>query len=242
MKELYQWIQNLTGFFLFLSVAERLLPGKQYGKYLRLFSGMVLVFIVLQPLTEGLHLEDTIAGYYESFLFQEQAEDLKQNMLGMEKQRLSSVIRQYEKAVEEDVIQAAEEMGIQAAQCSVTIEAREDSPEFGTIRSIRLTVKKKDSAEEEGEEQKPLAGEQEEEKTTEAVEPVRPVMPVEVKVTGRTEERELEEPQKTEKTEPVLSGKILGEMGQKVKQLREKLEAYYHLEEGNVEIQMAPGA
>lgn len=69
MKELYQWIQNLTGFFLFLSVAERLLPGKQYGKYLRLFSGMVLVFIVLHPFTEGLHLEDTIAGYYESFLF-----------------------------------------------------------------------------------------------------------------------------------------------------------------------------
>ena len=90
--------------------------------------------------------------------------------------------------------------------------------------------------------QKPLAGEQEEEKTTEATEPVRPVMPVEVKVTGRTEERELEEPQKTEKTEPVLSGKILGEMGQKEKQLREKLEAYYHLEESNVEIQMAPGA
>ena len=238
MKELYQWIQNLTGFFLFLSVAERLLPGKQYGKYLRLFSGMVLVFIVLHPFTEGLHLEDTIAGYYESFLFQEQAEDLKQNMSGMEKQRLSSVIRRYEEAVEEDVIQLAEEMGIQAAQCSVTIEAREDNPAFGTICSIRLIVKEKEGAEA----QKPLAGEQEEEKTTEAVEPVRPVMPVEVKVTGRTEERELEEPQKTEKTEPVLSGKILGEMGQKEKQLREKLEAYYHLEESNVEIQMAPGA
>ena len=234
MKELYQWIQNLTGFFLFLSVAERLLPGKQYGKYLRLFSGMVLVFIVLHPFTEGLHLEDTIAGYYESFLFQEQVEDLKQNMIGMEKQRLSSVIRRYEEAVEEDVIQSAEEMGIQAAQCSVTIEAREDNPAFGTICSIRLIVKEKEGAEE----QKPLAGEQEEEKTTEVVEPVRPVMPV----AGCTEERELEEPQKTEKTEPVLSGKILGEMGQKVKQLREKLEAYYHLEEGNVEIQMAPGA
>lgn len=238
MKGLYQWIQNLTGFFLFLSVAERLLPGKQYGKYLRLFSGMILVFIVLQPLTEGLHLEDTIAGYYESFLFQEQAKELKQNMLGMEKQRLSSVIRRYEEAVEEDVIQAAEEMGIQAAECSVTIESGEESPEFGTIRSICLTVKEKEGAEA----QKPLAGELEEEKTTEDMEPVRPVMPVEVKVTGRTEERKREEPQKTGKTEPVLSGKILGEMGQKVKQLREKLEAYYHLEEGNVEIQMAPGA
>ena len=45
-----------------------------------------------------------------------------------------------------------------------------------------------------------------------------------------------------EKTEQVLSEKILGETGQKLKQLKEKLEVYYHLEEGNVEIQVAPGA
>lgn len=60
MKELYQWIQNLTGFFLFLSVAERLLPGKQYGKYLRLFSGMILVFYCSAAADRG----DASGGYH----------------------------------------------------------------------------------------------------------------------------------------------------------------------------------
>lgn len=242
MKELYQWIQNLTGFFLFLSVAERLLPGKQYGKYLRLFSGMILVFIVLQPLTEGMHLEDTISGYYESFLFQEQTEDLRRNMLGMEKQRLSGVIRQYEAAVEEDVIQAAGEMGIQAAECSVRIEDREDSPDFGTIRTIRLTVKQEKHAEKSGQAGSSTAEEQEKSKVTETVEPVRPVTPVEVSAAGPEGKAETGTHQDGEKTEQVLSEKILGETGQKLKQLKEKLEVYYHLEEGNVEIQVAPGA
>lgn len=239
MKEFYQWIQNLTGFFLFLSVAERLLPGKQYGKYLRLFSGIVLILIVLQPFTEGLRLEDTIAGYYESFLFREQTDDLKQNMLGIEKQRLSSVLRQYEKAVEEDVIQAAEKMGIKAEECIVTIDDREDSPEFGTIQSICLTVKRKDSEGEEVGEQSSLAKNQGKGKSAESVEPVKPVK---VKVTGNAERSEPGKSQKEENTEPVLSGKILGETGEKIKQLRETLEAYYHLEEGNVEIQVASGA
>ena len=29
----YEWIRNLTAFFLFLSVLENLLPGDKYGKY-----------------------------------------------------------------------------------------------------------------------------------------------------------------------------------------------------------------
>ena len=57
MEELYGWIRNLTGFFLFMSVTENLLPGKAYTKYIRLFSGMVLILLVLRPLAGDLRLD-----------------------------------------------------------------------------------------------------------------------------------------------------------------------------------------
>ena len=38
MTAVYEWIRNLTAFFLFLSVMENLLPGQKYGKYIRLFA------------------------------------------------------------------------------------------------------------------------------------------------------------------------------------------------------------
>ena len=50
MAAVYEWIRGLTAFFLFLSVMENLLPGKKYGKYIRLFAGMVLILVALQPL------------------------------------------------------------------------------------------------------------------------------------------------------------------------------------------------
>ena len=48
MTAVYEWIRNLTAFFLFLSVMENLLPGQKYGKYIRLFAGMVLILLAVE--------------------------------------------------------------------------------------------------------------------------------------------------------------------------------------------------
>ena len=53
MTAVYEWIRNLTAFFLFLSVMENLLPGQKYGKYIRLFAGMVLILLAVEPFTSG---------------------------------------------------------------------------------------------------------------------------------------------------------------------------------------------
>ena len=140
MDGIYGWIRNLTGFFLFMSVIDNLLPNKKYGKYVRLFSGMILILLVLQPLTGSLRLEDKIAHYYESFVFRYQAEDLQSEILGIEKQRLTQMIAQYEHAVEQDVGQMAEDMGFSVRECSVTINGEEGTEQFGTVTGISLRI------------------------------------------------------------------------------------------------------
>ncbi len=147
MDGIYGWIRNLTGFFLFMSVIENLLPNKKYGKYVRLFSGMILILLVLQPLTGSLRLEDKIAHYYESFVFRYQADDLQSEILGIEKQRLEQMIGQYEHAVELDVGQMAEDMGFFVRECSVSINGEEDTEQFGTVTSISLRIAAGESGE-----------------------------------------------------------------------------------------------
>ena len=58
MEAFYGWVRSLTGYFLFMLVLEHLLPGKKYGKYIRLFAGMVLILLVLQPLAGNLRIDE----------------------------------------------------------------------------------------------------------------------------------------------------------------------------------------
>lgn len=225
MDAVYGWIRNLTGFFLFMSVIDNLLPNKKYGKYVRLFSGMILILLVLQPLTGSLRLEDRIAHYYESFVFRYQADDLQTEILGIEKQRLSQMIEQYEHAVEQDVAQMAEDMGFAVIKCSVSIDGNEGTERFGMVTDVSLNVSV------EGEN----VGETMEEVIEETTAWMGEIAPVEPVVVGRAEAQE------EERGAADNYSKSRGQIDVEVGKLRRKIASYYSLEEMYVEIQIVEG-
>lgn len=233
MEAIYTWIRNLTGYFLFLAVIEALLPNRKYSRYVRLFSGMVLILLVLQPLTGSLRVDERIAHNYEAFVFRYQADDLKQEILGVEKDRLDQMITRYEEAVARDVGQMAADMGFAVAACSVEINAEEGTEQFGTVRQVRMTV----SPGEDGDGSDTEAAGTGEGKGAAASEPTTVIKPVEVV-----------EPVKVGREEGVGeagraggSGKLRRESGTEVGKLRRKIASYYSLEEEYVEIQVMEG-
>ena len=52
-----------------------------------------------EPFTGGLHLDEQISSMFKSISFQNDTDDLKQDLWGMEERRLDQVIRKYEQAV-----------------------------------------------------------------------------------------------------------------------------------------------
>ena len=149
MVAVYEWIRGLTAFFLFLSVMENLLPGKKYTKYIRLFAGMVLILVALQPFRGAADLEEVLARSYEGLVIRGEADELREELGQTEKQRLKQIFSQYEKAVAQDVERLAQSCGMQAEHCQVVLEDREDSPEFGRVIKIAVRLKA-GSSEEDG--------------------------------------------------------------------------------------------
>ncbi len=223
MAAVYEWIRNLAGFFLFMAVIDNLLPGKKYRKYVQLFSGMILILLVLQPLTGSLRLEDAIAHAYESLVFQYQAGDLTEDILGIEEQRLEQVIGQYEEAVAMDVRQMAEEEGLFVKNCRVTIDRAEESETFGMVTHMKLEISEEERA------------------SGETVIPVEPIDPVQIEVQPE-EAAASKESIATEKSQTEHSQVSSRDVWQEaLVHLRRRIGSYYHLEEQYVEIQIAEG-
>lgn len=53
MEAVYGWVKNIIYYMIFLSVVNNLLADSKYGKYIRFFSGMVLILLVVSHLQEG---------------------------------------------------------------------------------------------------------------------------------------------------------------------------------------------
>lgn len=211
MEAFYGWIRNIICYLLFVSVIENLLPGKKYHKYLKLFSGMILILLIIQPISNGLRLDDKIARYYESFVFQYESDDLKNELLGIENKRLEQMIVQYEDAVAQDLAQMAREEGVETVSCQVIIQSDQTNENFGQVESIRLLIKN------------PTA--QDAESSDYAVASVEPVVIGPAVMAGASDDNQGQQKQ----------------VHSEVKKLQKKIVSYYDLEEDYVEIQFVEG-
>lgn len=210
MDGLYAWIRSVACYFLFMSVLDQLLPNRKYVKYIRLFGGMILILLVFHPLTGSLHIEDRIARYYEEFVFQNEANDLKKEILGVEQQQLSEMIRQYENAIALDIKMMAEDTGVAVKSCAVRICGDMEQEQFGKVEKIELQV----------------SGKRSEERETRASRTVEKI------VIGAQEENQ--ELAQEAAGSSVIRQTVLEETGR----LRRKIALHYDLEETYVEIQI----
>ncbi len=223
MDGLLNWVGNILFFLVLITVAENLLPGKKYNKYIRLCAGMVLILLVVRPLTAGLHLEEQINRYFQSFTFQQESKDLSKEILGIEQQRLGQVIDSYEQVVETDLEAMAKEMGLVPVRTAAVINRNRESGDYGLVVRVEMEVEPwPDKGENETDDGRDVV---------QAVNPVKPVEQVNVDIGKRQENGETEAgTNEDEEQEPLPREGTL-------EQLRRKVEGYYGLEAGKVEIE-----
>lgn len=150
MEGVYGWVKSIIYYMIFLSVANNLLADSKYEKYVRFFAGMVLILLVVSPLTGGLRLDEQITALFQSITFQNDTEDIKVDLWGMEERRLSQMIDKYETAVENDVKAMAEAQGLTCVRAQVTIDSRRDSDRYGQVTDIWMELDREKGNPEEG--------------------------------------------------------------------------------------------
>lgn len=228
MGKLYQWVGSILCYLILVSAVRAVLPSGKYEKYIRLFTGMILILLVVQPITGGLELEDRLAYYFEAISFQRESEDLKREILGIEEQRLERVVKEYEGAVEKDVKGMAEDMGFFVEKVEVSIENEQEKENYGEVSHVFMVVR--GETDEAGGQDKEAEGEVEWEKIQIGTIEIEPVEAGGKMSEGKEDGRQEGVEKNVEKTG--------GGDGQEVDRLRRKVERYYGLESREVEIEV----
>lgn len=84
-EQIYDWIQNITVYLIVMSAVMHVIPGREYVKYVRFFSGIVLILLLFGPVLKIMGMEQTFMDIYTSQEYE------------LEKQEIESASNMYEK-------------------------------------------------------------------------------------------------------------------------------------------------
>lgn len=151
MTELFTWVKNIAYFFILISLVMNLVPGKQYKKYIKLFTGIILILIILSPVSRLFNLEDTLSHYLDMENYQLELEQLQYDLILADDKHYEMVISSYEDDIKRQIDIWVKEKGLYLLDTSVNWEMDSTSSEYGKIKGMSILVSKRENSIEENE-------------------------------------------------------------------------------------------
>ena len=126
MEVVYSWVKNLVCFYIFMTAILHLLPKESYRKYVRFFTGLLLVILVLTPVLSLLGDKENLYDKISQTGFFQELDNLKLDTAHLEESQQEIYRKEYEKTIGMDIEQIArrEELEVKEVSVQLTEECR----------------------------------------------------------------------------------------------------------------------
>lgn len=122
MDAVYGWVRNLICFYIFMTAVLHLLPKESYRKYVRFFTGLLLVILVLTPVISLFREEDVLYEKIAQAGFWQETENRKLDTEYLADSQRAVYQKEYEKAIGMDISQMAESQELETKQVEVELD------------------------------------------------------------------------------------------------------------------------
>lgn len=89
---LYQWVENIAFYMVFMTAALHLIPGDGYRKYLKFFTGMILILLVISPVLRVVGMEQTFHEIFEERIYEEKLRNIEKETSYLKKIQLEEYL------------------------------------------------------------------------------------------------------------------------------------------------------
>lgn len=123
MQTLTDWIRSILILYFLMMIILYFAAGESYKKFIRFFMGLVLALTILRPMLSLLGKEEALREgiTYESF--RQSMEEAQFDFGQMEETENEVYRRQYERALEEQFLEAAKDQLLDIESISVSLNA-----------------------------------------------------------------------------------------------------------------------
>ena len=78
LEEVYKWIQNIAVYLVVVTAMLHAVPGKDYERYIRFFSGLVLIVLIFMPVLSVFGMKETFGAIYSNQVYEKERKELEE--------------------------------------------------------------------------------------------------------------------------------------------------------------------
>lgn len=121
VESIYTWMQNIVFYLVIVTAVLEVLPGGNYQKYIRFFTGLVLMILLLTPVLSLAGVKETFTELYHGYEYEQYKREIEEQEKYCEDLDLFEFLPEEYLYVQEDTF----------ATDGEEAELRQDTPSYG---------------------------------------------------------------------------------------------------------------
>ncbi len=142
MNILFETVKNVVIYLILITVVMNLLGKSSYKKYIGIFTGMILIIIVISPILKLLNLDKNLDYYLDIQRFSVDTKELNTELSVAAEEQKDTLIQEYRNTLKNQMDKLLTNMDLSLIDFDVKIEEDQEKENYGAIEEIYLNVKK----------------------------------------------------------------------------------------------------
>lgn len=141
---IYQWIKNIAFYMILITAVMNIIPNNNYKKYINLFTGMIMIILVLAPISGLLGVNTRLDTNFIKNIYNQELSSLNFDTYELSEESTSKIFDEYENEIGLQVEKLVNEEGYYMVKADVTLNEEKESEQYGSLESIDVVISKED--------------------------------------------------------------------------------------------------
>lgn len=143
MHSILNWMKEFMVVYLILTVLTQLCAAQPLKKYLRFFSGMILLLLLLSPVLHLLGKDGKLEEKVSYEIFLEQLDGIRQDSKKLEFINNDNTIHRYEDAIARDILRQVNGQKLSVSKVQVTLNGQYEIENVSVWISVSMSKEEK---------------------------------------------------------------------------------------------------
>lgn len=140
LNAVYEWVKNVAFYLIFITAIMNALPDNHFKKYVRLFTGMILVVVLISPISRLLQIEKDLDFSFITKSYELELEEVQKQIGNVENMQSEQLLSGYEETIKTKVDEIVREEGMNLSSIEIILNKDAESAEFGEMQKMELRI------------------------------------------------------------------------------------------------------
>jgi stage III sporulation protein AF len=147
ITEIYQWVKDIAFYMILITAVMNVIPNNNYKKYINLFTGMVMIILVLAPISEWIGINNRFDTNFIENMYSQELSSMKLDTYEITENATTKVFDEYENEIGLQVEKLVNEEGYNMVKSDIVMNEDKESEQYGNLETIQVVISKEDQNE-----------------------------------------------------------------------------------------------